>query len=103
MQPTTLVDLSDVQGTPRVKMTLPVPLRAGDRVKLAFRLRRLNGGRQEILDVVGDFRVSSATLALDYQVVAVESVGKAPTWRAVRKDIVSRRQLPPAVFPRTVL
>ena len=102
MQPSTLLDLSDVQGTPRVKLTLP-PLRVGDRVRLAFRVQRNHKGRHEVLDVSGDFRVTASVTTLEHQHLSVESVGKTPSWRAVRKDIAFRRQIPPAIFPPTVL
>ena len=98
MTPTTILTLSDLTDAPRVKLVLP-SLRVGDRVKLAFRLRRQNGGRSEVLDVGGEFRVSSVTLSVDHQAVSVESVGKAPAWRAVRKEAVLQRVLPPACSP----
>jgi hypothetical protein len=103
MQPSTVVQLSDVAGLPRIKLPLPVPLRVGDRVRLTCRVRRQNGGRSEVLDVDGEYRVTAAGLSVDHQVLAVESCGKAPSWRAVRKEPVFERQLPPARFPPTVL
>ena len=108
MQTATLVELGDVAGRPRVKMALPVPLRIGDRLHLAFTLRRAHGGRSEVLDVSGDFRVTN--IAFDAsngparQILAVESAGKAPVWRAVKRTAPpSERKLGPTRFPRTVL
>ena len=102
MTPYTVLTLADLSDSPRVKIGLPVPLRTGDRIRLAFKLKRKNNGRSEVLDVSGEFRVTQAVLSLEAQTLSVESVGKAPTWRAVRKDVSSRRELPPAIFPRTV-
>ena len=103
MKPATILTLADLPEAPKVKLTLPVPLRAGDRVKLGFRLRRAHGGRSEVLDVIGEFRVASVLLSAERQVVSVESVGKAPAWRAVKKDASWKRPLPPARFPPTLL
>ena len=108
MNPATLVELSDVAGRPKVKMTLPVPLRIGDRILLAFQLRRANGNRNEVLDISGDFRVASisfdASEGPPRQVISVESAGKAPTWRAVKRPTaVPERRLGPTKFPRTVV
>ena len=103
MTPTTILTLADLSDAPKVKLTLPVPLRAGDRLKLGFRLRRQNVGRSEVLDVNGEFRVASVILSAEQQLVSVESVGKAPAWRAVRKDTGWKRPLPPARFPPTLL
>lgn len=102
MTPTTILTLADLSEAPKVKLALPV-LRSGDRVKLAFRLRRQNAGRSEVLDVNGEFRVASVSLSVEHQFVSVESVGKAPAWRAVRKDTSWKRPLPPARFPPTLL
>lgn len=99
----TILELSDVGGAPRVKLTLPVPLRVGDRVRLGFRLKRTHGGRTEVLEVVGEYRVSGAIHETGRQTLTVEAVGKAPAWRAVRKDHGFVRSLPPARFPRTRL
>lgn len=108
MNPATIVELGDVAGRPRVKMTLPVPLRIGDRIRLAFCLRRTNGGRSEVLDVSGDYRVTSVSFdASDgppRQMLEVESAGKAANWRAVKRtSSVPERRLGPTRFPRTVV
>lgn len=101
MLPPTLLDLTDVPGCPRVKLVLPVPMRLGDRVRLAFKLRRQNGGRSEVLEVNGDFRVQSAHLSVEHQSLSVEALGKAPAWKAVRREGLAVRRLPPARFPPT--
>lgn len=103
MTPTTLLSLIDVPNSPQVKLPLPVPLRVGDRVRLSFRLRRQNKGRLEVLDVLGEYRVSSVLLSQDHQYLGVESIGTTPSWRAVKKDLPFRRQVPPARFPPTLL
>lgn len=103
MTPTTILTLADLPDAPKVKLVLPVPLRVGDRVKLTFRLRRQNAGRSEVLDVNGEFRVASVSLSVEHQFVSVESVGKSPAWRAIRKDTSWTRPLPPARFPPTLL
>lgn len=86
---------------PKVKLTLP-PLRQGDRIKLNFKLERILNGRAEILSVVGEYRVSSVSFAEDFrQEVSVESTGKAPAWRAVKKTNPPQRKLGPCLFPPT--
>lgn len=101
--PLTILELSDVLGSPRAKLPLPVPLRVGDRVRLSFRLKRNHGGRSEVLEVVGEYRVSGVVQAVDHQFVSVEATGKAPSWRAVRKEPHTDRVLSPARFPPTLL
>ncbi len=103
MTPPSLLELSDVLGCPKVKISLPVPLRQGDRVRLAFRLKRQNGNRSEVLDVAGEYRVGQVSLSADLQTLSVEAVGKAPAWKAVRREASQERVLPPARFPPTLL
>lgn len=104
MKPPTILELSEVAGRPKVKLDLPIPLRVGDRIGLRFRLKRIHGGRTEVLEVDGEFRVSTAGLTLDRQVLSVETVvGKVPVWRAIRKELPYERTIPPARFPPTVL
>lgn len=87
-------------------MDLP-QLRIGDRLTLAFVLKRQQGGRKEVLDVKGEFRVSSlgfdTTSGAARQKITVEAVGKAPSWRAVKKGSDPPRRLAPAKSPRTVI
>lgn len=107
MKPATIVTFSDVTGSPRVKMDLPSPLRIGDHVAMRFQLQRQNGGRSEVLDVMGDFRVSEVRFdtegGVGRQHLVVQSLGKAPAWRAVKKAPVTAKRLSPARFPRTVI
>lgn len=105
---TTLVELSDVSGKPKVKLALPAPLRLGDPVRLRFRLRRQNVGRTEVLDVDGPFRVT--TVGFDAaggpprQVLTVESAsGLSPTWKAIKKEAPAARRMAPARSPRTAV
>jgi hypothetical protein len=105
MRPPTILVLSEVSGVPRVKMDLPV-LRAQDKVALHFRVKRLHAGRSEVLDVMGDFRVSAVMFdaTTRQQTVEVETVlGVVPSWRAVKKAPEFRRVIPPARSPRTVV
>lgn len=101
----TFVELTEVTGHPRFKKDLPVPMRIGERLRLAFKLTRRNGGRTEILEVNGEFRVSQVgTDAVDgasRQILAVEAVGKVPTWKAVKAPPAQGRRLGPTRFPRT--
>lgn len=102
----TILELSDVPGRPRVRKDLPGPLRIGDRVRLAFRLARMNGGRSELLEVKGEFKVGSVSFDgtdLPKQLLQVEAVGKAPSWQAVKKIRESRQRLSPACAPRTTV
>lgn len=107
MNPASLVELSDVTGSPKVWMTLPVPLRLGDRLRLGFHLRRQKGGRHEILEVSGDFRVTGiswdASQGPTRQILAVESTGRAPAWRAIRTPPSMPGRLGPTHFPPTVV
>jgi len=100
----TLLKLSDVNGEPSVKIDLPGPLRVGDPISLAFVAKRINGGRHEVLEVEGSFRVESVGLdasSLPHrQLVSVSCLGKVPTWRSVRKPSSGRR-LGPAKQPPT--
>ena len=107
MTPATVIELAEVPGAPRVKMSLPSPLRIGDRLNLGFILKRQNGGRSEVLDVKGEYRVRAltfdATSGVARQHIVVEAVGKAPSWRAVKKGSDPPRRLAPTRYPRTVI
>lgn len=100
----TLVRFSDVNGTPLVKLDLP-SLRIGDPVGLSCVVRRRTGGRDEVLTVKGQFRVT--TLGIDAstgpqkQLLNVETIGKPPTWQSVQKRSQTSRRLGPAVHPKT--
>lgn len=107
MNQASIVELTDVPGCSRVKMDLPVPLRLGDRITLAFQLRRNLGGRSEVLDVTGEFRVTSVAFDTSNgparQILKVDSLGKAPTWRAVKKQPAGTKKIGPTRFPPTII
>jgi hypothetical protein len=98
-----VVILSEVAGVPKVKMDLPSPLRLGDKLKLRFRVKRANGGRSEVLDVDGEYRVGSLSFEANRQILQVESLGVVPSWRAVKRTPEFKRVIPPAKSPRTVV
>jgi hypothetical protein len=102
-----IVKLSDVNGSPAVKLELVGPLRIGDLVALRFNLGRRTGGRSEILHIDGKFRVTAigfdASSQPQKQLLSVDSVGTAPTWRSVKKPVPVSRGLGPTRFPRTTL
>lgn len=102
----TFLELSDVVDKPKVKTDLPACAH-GSRVRLHFRIQRQKGGRVEVLEVSGQFRVMAAGLDAacqpPRQVLSVESVGVVPTWRAVKKAPAWKRTLPPAKSPRTTV
>jgi hypothetical protein len=100
MQQLSIVEIGDLADRPKAKLTLPVPLRLGERLHLAFKIRKQNGGRSEVLDVYGEYRVTAVGFTTDYQHLIVEAVGKAPTWRAVKKEPATKRLLGPAKHPR---
>lgn len=98
----TILSFSDVEGSPRARIDLPL-LRLGDRLQLHFRLQRLDRGRTEVLDVIGEYRVSGTEFELlgsdPTQTLKVSAIGVSPTWRAVKNPPPLR--FGPAVFPRT--
>lgn len=101
MQPASHVILSDIEA-PRVKLALP-PLRQGDKLRLSFKLDRVKNGRSEVLEVQGEFRVTQVVLVESRQEVTVESTGKSPAWRAVKRRHTPARKVGPTRFPRTVV
>lgn len=106
MQPTTIIEFPDVPGSPKAEMSLPPTLRVGDQLKLDFTLSRTNpSGRYEILEVTGSFRVSKASVDASKgkirSTLQVESTGKSPAWRAVKKPPSGVRKLAPAISPPT--
>lgn len=103
----TLLELSDVTGKPKVKLDLPAPLRVGERIRLAFHLRRHNGGRSEVLEVNGEFKVTAIGLDLAIyphrQILTIDSVGVVPHWKAVKRRGPISRVLPPARAARKTI
>lgn len=102
-----IVKLSDVTGEPKVKLDLPGPLRIGDPVALRFAIERRTGGRDEVLMVNGKFRVTAvgidAAAAPARQLLSVDSVDVAPTWKSVKKRPTVARTLGPTRFPRQAI
>jgi hypothetical protein len=96
MNPATIVQFEDVLDKPKAKMDLPSPLRVGDRLQLRLRIARQKGGRNEILDVVGEFRIKVVSFDSTRQILSVESMDAAPVWKAVKKTGGVRRKLSPA-------
>lgn len=103
MTPTTLIELEDLRDAPRVKMTLPCPLRLGDRITLDFVLKRFNRGRHEVLMVKGDYRITEVHFDPQHQYLKVTSLGVTPSWQAVKKTPVPHRGLGPSRFPPTTV
>ena len=107
MQPMTHIELTDVSDSPKAKMLLPATLRVGDKLQLDFKLSRQHGGRHEVLEVSGEYRVSKAftdaTEVPPRPCIQVESTGKSPAWRAIKKPYSGVRKLPPARSPRTLV
>jgi hypothetical protein len=99
----TILELDDIKDKPRAKFDLPAPLRLGDRLQLEFVLRRTNGGRHEILEIRGEYRITDICFHVGEQHLKVSSTGLAPSWRAVRKEPPPRRRLGPTRFPPTTV
>ena len=103
MNPSTIVELSDVSGKPKARMSLPSPMRVGDRIQLRYRLTRQTGGRDEVLDVNGEFRVQTvsfdASSGTPRQILSVSSTDVSPSWKAVKKTSGLARKLGPARMP----
>jgi|SRR6478609_3650174 len=100
-----VLKIDDVHGEPKVRLELPSLLRKGDPIALRFRLERANGGRHEVLNVNGRFRVTAVGLDASFtphrQLLTVEALEVAPIWVAVKKSSTVPRRLAPAVSPRT--
>ena len=106
MNSPTIIEFLDVNGSPKVRKDLPCPLRIGDRIQMSFCLHRMNGGRFEMLEVKGDYRVASVRFeAIEgpKQFLQVEAVGKSAAWRAVKKNPVSPRSWAPCRHPPTTV
>jgi len=100
-----LVELTDVNGSPVIKLELP-RLFVGDPVRLKFRLQRNKGGRTEVLEADNTFRITAVGFDTNTvphrQVLSVETTQpKPPSWVAVKRSPEGPRKLPPACFPKT--
>ena len=100
----TFLELVDLPGAPRVRIDLP-PLHQGNLVLLQFRVERQHLGRNEVLEVTGEHRVTSVLLDASRgrpcPIVQVASTGKAPAWRAVKRP--KPKRLAAARSPRTLI
>lgn len=107
METYTVLVLGDVRDNPRVVKMLPAPLRIGDHIHLLFLLRRKSSGRSEELQVEGEYRITHVSFdtrgSSTKQVLVVEALGVAPTWRSVKNNPSWKRKLPLTVSPRTLL
>jgi len=97
--PLFVVTFTDVNGSPKASnINLSSNLKIGDSLALRLRLTRTSHGRSEVCDVEGTFRVLrvsyDATRNPSRTLVDVESAGKPPTWRSVRKDEPTRLLAP---------
>lgn len=107
MDPLSLVKLEGVNGTPTVKISnLPCPLKIGDPLGLRFRITRQTGGRYEILEVNGQFRVTAvgfdgSTLPRR-QLLSVESLSTPPRWRSIKKPPQGRPLAPARAHPTPI-
>jgi hypothetical protein len=88
MEQASIVKLSDVKQSPEIRMDLPAPIPIGSKVRLAFRVTRMNKSRTEELRVNGEFQVTSVVIDLTrgkaVQVVTVSSTGLTPSWVAIK-------------------
>lgn len=108
MSTTTVLTLSDVNHTPKVRKELPSPMRIGDHLHLHFTLRKRTGSRTEELLVQGEWRVVSVSFEVGggpkaTQLLTMEAVGATPTWKSVKTVPEPKRRLPPAVSGRTTI
>lgn len=104
MDTVTVLRLEDVNGQPIAKLGGIPSLRVGDPIGLKFKLKRSTNGRNEVLDVNGQFQVtavgSDASCLPRRQLLSVSALVKPPTWRSVPKTS-QKRVLGPAKHPRT--
>src|SRR5262245_63102298 len=95
----TLIKLEDVNGQPTVMVGDLPRLRVGDPIGLRFRIARDTGGRHEVLEVSGQFRVNAVGLDASTfplrQLATVDAIGKPPTWRSVKHPAPVRGPLAP--------
>jgi len=100
-----ILEFSDVKNSPKVNILLPGPLPLGAKLLLEFNLTRKHGTRTEILNVSGEFRVTSSVIdtrqGTPRQLISVEGVRVAPTWRSIKNPSLTKRKLSPAKYPPT--
>jgi len=107
MTQASIVKFDDVKQSPEMRMDLPSPIPIGSKVRLAFTVTRTNKGRTEELRVNGEFQVTSvitdASKGKPVQVVAVSSIGLAPSWVAVKSPPATKKLAPTHSGPTKVL
>jgi hypothetical protein len=89
----TLLKLDDVEDLAPVRISLPAPLHIGSRLKLRFPIQRRNGGRTEVLNVDGEFKVTSVLIDARggaKQLISVAAVGAAPTWKSIKNPAIRK-------------
>jgi hypothetical protein len=81
-----VVELSDVKDSPKLRVNLPSPLLIGSKVTLSCKVQRRRGPRTEELSIQGEFRVVSCVfdVAKQRQLVSIETTQVAPVWRSIR-------------------
>lgn len=100
-----ILELSDIEGKPKVKLDLPDLLRMGEKFSLCFCLTRMKQGRSERLVVKGLFQVTQVGYAFEglprRQILSIVAVGKTPHWEAVKKVKSPKVKLTPTHSGRT--
>jgi hypothetical protein len=88
-----LLKLEDIENLAPVRINLPAPLPIGTRIKLRFPLQRRNGGRTEVLQVDGEFKVTAVVIDARgdaKQLVSVSAVGLVPTWKSIKNPAIRK-------------
>lgn len=90
-----VVEISDLKDSPKLRVNLPSPLLIGSKLSLICRLHRKRGPRTEELSIQGEFRVVSCVfdVANQRQLVSIETTQVAPVWRSIRNP--PQRRLAP--------
>lgn len=89
----TLLKLEDFDDLAPIRISLPAPIHIGTRLKLQFPIQRKNGGRTEVLNVDGEFRVTEVVIDARgeaKQLVSVIATGAIPTWKSIKNPPVKR-------------
>lgn len=96
----TILTLTDVKFEPKFRLDFQrvVP---GAFLSLDFRATKVTGGRTEIIDVKGIYRVTGLCFDVETQHLKIESMGLVPTWKAIKNKKGFKRVLKNPVYPRT--
>jgi hypothetical protein len=98
-----VLEFSDLSEPQRVKIDLPT-VHLGDRIRLAFTLRRKRQGRDEMLSISGEYKVMNVLLEArshPHQIIQVASTGVSPAWKAIKSTKAKR--LAPAKSVKTIV